>query len=146
MNALEKVVDFVAACALLFLIPLLYYAGRNRVSQAVLAGQAGETFLKRVSTAGEITLPVWEELERALFQFGCTEYKLCRIRTLYEPENMTGGVIERKYTADMEMLRENIMTKGASKLQSGDELWLTIYVNDIPAVYFTAVRTGEAYP
>lgn len=146
MNALEKIVDFIAACLLLFLVPLLYYGGRNRVSQAILAGQAGETFLKRVSTAGEITLPVWEELERSLLRCGCTEYKFRRVRTLYEPEKVTGGIMEKEYTADRETIRESIMTKGAGKLQNGDELWLTIYVNEIPAVYFTAVRTGEAYP
>ena len=58
MNALEKVVDVLVSCLLLFLVPLVYYGGRTRVSQAILAGQAGENFLRRVSTAGEITLQI----------------------------------------------------------------------------------------
>ncbi|MGN1083784.1 MAG: hypothetical protein ACI4QX_02165 [Lachnospiraceae bacterium] len=146
MNALEKVVDFIAASILLFLVPLLYYGGRNRVSQAILAGQAGETFLKRVATAGEITLPVWGELEEALLQYGCVKYEIFWIRTLYEPEGEKGEVIEKKYTADREVIRESIMECGVCRLQNGDTLRLTLYVNEIPAVYFTTVRTGEAYP
>lgn len=146
MNALEKVVDFIAACLLLFLIPLLYYEGRNRVSQAILAGQAGENFLKRVTTAGKITLPVWEELERALLRCGCIKYEICCIRTLYEPEGEESRVTGKEYRADKEMIQESIRTKGACKLQNGDKIWLTLYVNEVPAVYSMPVRTGEAYP
>lgn len=146
MNALEKAVDFIAACLLLFLLPLLYYEGRNKVSQAILAGQTGENFLKRVTTAGKITLPVWEELERTLFRCGCIKYEVCCIRTLYEPAGEEGGVTAKEYRADTKRIRECIMTKGACELQNGDKLWLTLYVNEVPALYFMPVRTGEAYP
>lgn len=146
MNALEKVVDFLVSCLLLFLVPLLYYGGRTRVSQAILAGQAGETFLRRVSTAGEITLPVWQELERALRRCGCTRYEIRRVRSLFEPEGEDGAVAEKEYTADRERIHESIVAQGTSRLQSGDRLWLTLYINETPTVYFMSVRTGEAYP
>lgn len=146
MNALEKVVDVLVSCILMFLVPLLYYGGRTRVSQAILAGQAGENFFRRVSTAGEITLPVWQELERTLFQCGCSRYEIRRVRTLYEPEGEEGAVTEKEYTAEKEKLYGSIMAKGKSRLQNGDQLWLTLYVNELPTVYFMSVRTGEAYP
>lgn len=146
MNALEKVVDFLVSCLLLFLVSLLYYGGRTRVSQAILAGQAGETFLRRVSTAGEITLPVWQELERALLRCGCTRYEIRRVRSLFEPEGEDGAVAEKEYTADRERIHESIVAQGTSRLQSGDRLWLTLYINETPTVYFMSVRTGEAYP
>lgn len=146
MNALEKVVDFLVSCLLLFLVPLLYYGGRTRVSRAILAGQAGETFLRRVSTAGEITLPVWQELERALLRCGCTRYEIRRVRSLFEPEGEDGAVAEKEYTADRERIHESIVAQGTSRLQSGDRLWLTLYINETPTVYFMSVRTGEAYP
>ncbi len=146
MNALEKVVDVLVSCLMLFLVPLLYYGGRTRVSQAILAGQAGENFLRRVSTAGEITLPVWQELERTLLHCGCTRYEIRRVRTLYEPEGEEGAVTEKEYTADKEKIYGSVMTNGTSRLQNGDQLWLTLYVNELPTVYFMSVRTGEAYP
>lgn len=146
MNALEKVVDLLAATALLFLVPLLYYAGGRTVSQAVLAGQAGELFLKRVSTAGKITLPVWEELETCLQQFGCTSYDLCRERSLYQQAEETKKLVKQSFTAEKEELYRQVAERGESCLMVGDKLWLTIYVNGIPAVYVSVVRTGEEYP
>lgn len=146
MNALEKVVDLLAATALLFLVPLLYYASGRTVSQAVLAGQAGELFLKRVSTAGKITLPVWEELEAILRQCGCTSYDLRRERGLYQQSETTKELVKQCYTAEKEELYRQMIKTGESRLQVGDKLWLTLYVNGIPATYFSVVRTGEEYP
>ena len=145
MNALEKVVDLLAATVLLFLLPLLYYGSGKTVSQAVLAGQAGEVFLKRISTAGEITLPVWKDLERNLLQCGCESYDFRRERVLYRRVEETGEVMEQVNTAEKEKLYQQITETGESNLLSGDRLWLTLYVNEIPAVYFSVVRTGVEY-
>ncbi len=145
MNALEKAVDVIIALVLLFFIPLLYYKGGENVSKAILAGQACETFLKRISTAGEISRPVWEEFERSLRRCDCFEYELRRARILFEPAAEAGGVVERTYIKEKEELFEQVVTEGKSRLQNGDRLWLTIYANQVPAVYFASVRAGEEY-
>lgn len=141
MNALEKIVDLLAAVSVLFLMPLLYYGSGRRVSQAVLAGQAGDTFLKRVSTAGEITWPVWEELGQALTKYGCEGFELQKERQLFEPTT-EGGVVERVYIERTEKLSEEIQRDGYSRLCRGDRLRLTLYINDIPMVCYCCVRTG----
>ena len=141
MNALEKVVDLLVAVTVLFLLPLLYYGSGMHVSKAVLAGQAGENFLTRVSTAGEITLPVWNELEYALNQYGAG-FSLQRERSLFEPSGEDETVVERVYTQEKEVIWKQMKEKGRSCLQAGDRLWLTIYVNGIPTVYRECVRTG----
>lgn len=143
MNALEKVVDLLMAISLMLLVPLLYYGSGKSVSQSVLAGQAGEAFLKRVSTAGEITQPVRKELERELELYGCEYYEIVRIRTLYEPGGDGRGVTEKEYVADKEALYKQIAEDGGCKLQNGDRLWLTLYLNEVPAIYYTTVRSGE---
>lgn len=143
MNALEKIVDLLMTLSLMFIVPLLYYGSGKNVLQSVLVGQAGETFLKRVSTVGEITQPVRKELERELELYGCEQYEIVRIRTLYEPEVHGRGVTENEYVADKEGLYGQIEEDGSCKLQNGDRLWLTLYVNEVPAIYYTTVRTGE---
>lgn len=141
MNALEKVVDLLVAVAVLFIMPLLYYGSGMHVSKAVLAGQAGENFLIRVSTSGEITMSVWKELESALNQYG-VGFSLRRERSLFEPLGEDGTVVERVYTQEKETIWKQMTEKGKSCLQAGDRLWLTIYVNGIPMVYRECVRTG----
>ncbi|MBQ8800001.1 MAG: hypothetical protein IJZ55_10590 [Lachnospiraceae bacterium] len=142
MNALEKTVDLLGAIAILFLVPLLYYGGGKRMSEVMLAGQAGEHFLKCVSTAGEITQPVWKELGRALNQIGCDGYSIKRERFLFEPYGKEGEITECCYVKDTEEIERQVEESGQFVLQAGDRVWLTIVVNRIPTVYFTCVRTG----
>ncbi len=142
MNALEKVVDLLVAVILLFMIPLFYYSSGTGVSQAILAGQAGENFLKRVSTAGEITLPVWNELEDALFCYGCERFELQRERRVYEPVGENGAVAERIDTEYKKSVEEKLYKTGGIRLRKGDRIKLILYINDIPTVYCECVRTG----
>lgn len=142
MNAWEKTVDVLIAVLLLFLIPLLYYGGGIRVSRAVLAGQASETFLRRVSTSGEITLPVWKELEDALTRYGCDGFELQRERVLYEPTGESGTVTECIYSENKAALFHQVLRAGKSRLQRGDRLYLTVTLDGIPTVYYDSVRTG----
>ncbi len=142
MNGLEKVVDLLAAVFLLFLAPLLYYGRGTAVSQTMLVGQAGENFLQRISTAGEITLPVWQEFENAMERYGCDKYEFQRERSLYEPVQGQSGVAERIYTEKKESLKRQVWEEGIYRLQKGDRIRLILYVNEIPAVYFGRVRTG----
>lgn len=142
MNALEKVVDLLAAVCLMFLIPIFYYGSGKQVSRAILAGQAGEYFLNRISTAGEITLPVWMEFENALERFGCDSFELQRERHLFEPSSEMGSVVERTYTESKEMLLLQVKEEGSYRLQKGDRIKLTLYVNEVPSVYYESVRTG----
>jgi len=144
MNGLEKVVDLLVAVCLLFLTPLLYYEGvRNSIENAILK-EAGERFLRRVSTAGEITEAVLKQLEWELWQCGCENYELVRERTLYEPEE-EAGVRKVEVIEDKKEIYMQVEEAGASKLQRGDKLWLTIYTRGVPSMYFETVRTGEAY-
>lgn len=143
MNALEKLVDVLTAVILMFLVPLLYYGGGRNISRTVFAGQAGENFLKQISTAGEITLPVWEELEKALEGCGCDGFEVQRKRILFEPASEEGNVIERVERLCTEDLTEQIREKGKIRLLKGDRILLTIYVNGFPTVHFTRIRTGE---
>lgn len=146
MNALERVTDLLAAVVLLFLLPLLYYGSGERILRAMTAGQAGENFLKRVSTAGEITLPVWRELEAALANCGCINFELQRERRLYEPVGKDGEVVEQTYIENRKGLQEEISAYGKSQLQQGDRLCLTLYVNDMPMLCGEYVRTGGVNP
>lgn len=141
MNALEKLADLLVAVLLLFLLPVLYYESRAGVSEAMLAGQAGENFLKRVSTAGEVTMPVWKELETSLLQYGCETFTFQRERRLYEPVEKTGKVVQCRCTIGKQEIIEEMEKEGKIRLLPGDRLWLTVYRNEIPAVYFTCVRT-----
>lgn len=142
MNGVEKVVDLLMAIGLMFLVPLLYYESVTNGMQAVFAGEAGERFLKQVSVAGEISEAVLADLEQELFCYGCERYELTRLRTLYEPDE-ENGVKKIESVADWRTLAAQIEENGSSCLQKGDKLWLTLYVNEIPAVYFATVRTGE---
>lgn len=142
MNALEKVTDLLVAVVIMFLLTLLYYGSGTRMLRVITVGQTGENFLKRVSTAGEITLPVWNELETALSNSGCTDYEIQRERKLYKLMEETGKVTEQTYIANRKELREEIVSEGKSRLQQGDRLWLKLYVNDVPMIYCESVRTG----
>lgn len=143
MNGIEKMVDLLAAIVLLFLVPLLYYGSGTAISQTMLAGQAGENFLRRIGTSGEISLPVWLELETMLERYGCDEFELQRERSLYEPVQEQNGVVaESVYTEQKEEIREQVWEEGSYRLQKGDRMRLTLYINDIPTVYFSRVRTG----
>jgi len=146
MNALEKVVDLLVMIIILFMIPLLYYSGGEQITEAMLAGQIGENFLKRVSTAGKITLPVWTELENTLAEVGVTGFSLRQERRLIEPIDENGTLAECVYTKDERELQKQISETGDFFLQNGDRLWLTLYVNEIPTVYYESVRTGVEYP
>ena len=142
MNALEKLVDVLIAVVLLFFLPILYYGSGKQVSGVILAGQAGENFLNRISTAGEITLPVWNELEDTLENFGCDRFELSRERYLFEPDRETGGVVRRLYVESAETLLEQMQEKDRTCLLKGDCIKLTIYYNEVPMLYYDYVRTG----
>lgn len=141
MNALEKVVDVITVTLLMFLLPILYYGSRQQVSETVMAGQIGKSFLKRISTAGEITVPVWDELERELKRYGCTEIVLERERKLYEPAE-DGTVWERTYCMTKEEIEERLAEQGRCLLQKGDRMRLVLYRRTVPMVYCESVRTG----
>lgn len=142
MNALEKVVDLLIAMILMFLIPLLFYGCGKRISQSVLAGQIGENFLHTVSTAGEITQPVWSELEKKLKLSGCMNFELQREYRLFEPGEEKGSVVIQNHTDGKEEMLGEIAKNGKYRLRKGDCLKLTIYLNDMPMVYCKYVRTG----
>ena len=140
MNALEKIVDLLAAVCILFLIPLLYYGSGKRIAQTMLAEQASEAFLNQISTAGEITLPVWTEFEHAVEQFGCETIEILRERRLFEP--IGEGVAERVYTEASTDLLTKIDAEGTCYLQKDDRIKLTLYINEVPFVFYETVRTG----
>ena len=140
MNALEKCVDMLVAIVIMFLVPLLFYSAGNHILQAVSAGEVCENFLKRVSTSGEITLPVWKELEEALGRFGCEEFRVRRKYTFWEPGVESGSAVERSYFEEKVALLEQMRTEGAVGLHKGDSLRVTVYIDDIPTVYYGIVR------
>lgn len=146
MNAWEKTVDLVIAIVILFVVPILYYGGGQRISKALFARQAGEHFLRCVGTAGEITLPLWRELERTLDIVGCDGFELKRERLLYEPYGEDGGIMECSYVKETEEIRTRLEESERFCLQAGDRLWMTITVNQLPVVYFQCVRTGGGNP
>lgn len=141
MNAFEKCVDMLVAIGILFLIPLLFYSGGSRILQSMSAGTACENFLKRVCTAGEITLPVWKELEHALERYGCDRFGLRREFTLWEPAEENGSVTEQRYIVEQEQLLEQIRTESAVGLHKGDKLRVIFYIDDFPTVYYDVVRS-----
>ena len=145
MNALEKCLDMLVAIVILFLVPLLFYGGSSQILRSMSAGTVCENFLRRVSTAGEITLPVWKELEDSLERFGCEEFKVRREYTLWEPEEETGGVVGNRYSEEKDDLLEEIQTEGTAVLHKGDRLQVTFYIDDIPTVYYDVIRSeGKA--
>lgn len=141
MNALEKCLDMLLAVGIMFLLPLLFYSGGNRSLRTVFAGQACETFLRRVSTAGEITFPVWKELESALDRYGCDDFELCREYTLWEPGEVKGTVTEQYYIEGKEQLSELICTEGSAGLHKGDKLSLFFYINGFTMMCTDVVRS-----
>jgi len=143
VNALEKIVDVITVTILMFLLPILYYGSRNQVAETVMAGQIGKSFLKRISTAGEITVPVWNELERELKHYGCTEIVLERERKLYEPAE-NGTVWERMYCMTKEEIEMCLAEQGRCLLQKDDRMRLVLYRGSMPTVYYESVRTGAA--
>ncbi len=141
MNALEKLVDLLAAIALLFLIPLLYFEGVNRGAKAEAMGRGGEWLLQRISTAGVITEPVLREWERMLSADLCDGYELVFVRTLYEKQG--DAVVKREYVTDVAKLREDAEGEVICSLLRGDRLYLTVFNNKIPAIHYATVRSGE---
>ena len=141
MNAFEKVFDMLVTVAILFLMPLLFYDGGSRVLCSVSAGEACENFFKRVSTSGEITLPVWKELQESLERFGCDAFEIQREYALWEPGEVQGSVVEQRYSIGQEELWEQIQTEGRVSLHKGDKLRMIVYVNNIPTVYYDIIRS-----
>ncbi len=141
MNALEKIVDVITVTSLMFLLPILYYGSRQQVAETVMTGQIGKSFLKRISTAGEITVPVWNELEREVKHYGCTEIALERERKLYEPAE-DGTVWERTYCITKKEIEECMAEEGSCLLQKGDRIRLVLYRGSVPMIYCESVRTG----
>lgn len=145
MNALEKCLDMLVAVAIMFLIPLLFYGESSRMLHSMSVGTACEVFLKRVSTAGEITMPVWKELEDALQRFGCERFCMWREYTLWEPGEKTGSVIAQCYREENSILLEQMREEGRVSLHKGDTLQLIIYMDDMPTMYYDIVRSeGKA--
>ena len=142
MNALEKIVDLLIAVVLMFLVPVLYYSGKHQLSETIMAAQAGKHFLNRISVSGEITVPVWKELERNLAMYGCAEFSLQRERDLYEPTENPGEIVERTYCLEKEQIEKQIREQGACLLQKGDRMSLTIYREQAPMTYCEYIRTG----
>lgn len=142
MNVPEKLVDLLVVTVILFLFPLLYYGSITKASVSIMGGQAGKNFLKRVSTAGEITLPTWKELEDALHRCGCDSFDLRWERSLYERDNATGAVREQKYFLGKSSIEKQLAEQGRCPLLKGDCLRLVLYVNSTPILYFERVRTG----
>ena len=142
MNVPEKIADLLVVAVILFLFPLLYYGSIVNVSASVMAGQAGKNFLKRVSTAGEITLPVWKELEDTLHRCGCERFELRRERSLYERDSATGDMIEQKYSMEKASIEKQLAEQGSCPLLKGDWLRLVIEVNSAPILYLERIRTG----
>lgn len=141
MNALEKCLDMLLAIAIMFLLPLLFYYGETKMLRAVSVESACETFLKRVCTAGEITQPVWKELEAALEQYGCEEFGVRREYVLWEPGEETGSITERCYIEEEEMLLEKIRANEVVSLHTGDKLRVICYMDAFPTVYYGVVRS-----
>lgn len=141
MNALEKCVDMLVAIGILFLIPLLFYSGGSRILQSVSARAACENFLRRICTAGEITLPVWSELEYALERNGWIEFGVRREYALWEPGEESGSVTEQHYFEDTSQLAKRIRETGAVELHKGDRIRVICYINDFPTVCYDVVRS-----
>ncbi len=145
MNALEKWLDMLIAIVIMFLIPLLFYGGSSQILRSMSAGAVCENFLKRVSTAGEIALPVWKELEDALKRFGCEEFEVRREYTLWEPAEEMGSVVAQRYCEEKTALLEEILKEGTVVLHKGDRLRVIFYIEDIPTVYYDVIRSeGKA--
>ena len=144
MNALEKCVDMLVAVVIMFFVPLLFYSAGNHILQSVSAGEVCENFLKRVSTSGEITLPVWKELEEGLSRFGCEDFRVRRKYTVWEPGEERGSAVERSYFEEKDALLEQMRTEGSVGLHKGDSLRVTFYMDDIPTVYYGIVRNEGA--
>lgn len=141
MNAIEKIVDVITVTILMFLLPILYYGSRHQVAETVMAGQIGKSFLKRISTAGEITYQVWNELEQELEYYGCTKFELERERKLYEPME-DGTVWERTYCITKEEIEECLAEEGKCLLQKRDRIRLVLYRGSMPMIYYEIIRTG----
>ena len=141
MNAMEKCVDMIIAIVILFLLPLLFYSGGCRIVRSVSVGTVCEEFLKRVSTAGEITPPVWRSLEEALEQYGCEQFGVRREYTLWEPGEALGSVTEQRYIEEKEDLSERIRSEGTLSLHKGDSLRVICYMDGFPTVYYDVVRS-----
>lgn len=141
MNALEKVIDVITVTILMFLLPILYYGSRQRVSETVMAAQIGQSFLKRISTAGEITPPVWNELEQKLQCYGCMEFEVERERKLYEPVE-DGAVWERIHYMGKEEMEDYLAEQGRCPLQRGDRIRLILYKESLPMIFYENIRTG----
>ena len=144
MNALEKVVDLLTVIVILFFLPLLFYNGKQRNLETIMVGQRGKYFLNHVSVQGQITLPVWNELERQLAAYGCTEFSLYRERSVYEPTGNPGEIREKTYRLEKEEIEKQLREQGTCLLQKGDRLCLTLYKNQIPVKYYEYIRTGAA--
>ncbi len=141
MNALEKCLDMLIAIMIMFLIPLLFYSGGSRIVRALSAGAACENFLKRVCTAGEITFPVWKELEAALEEYGCDEFGVRREYTLWEPGEEIGSVVAQRYSEEKDTLLEQIRAEDTVVLHKGDRLRVTFYIDNIPTIYYDVIRS-----
>ncbi len=143
MNAMEKTVDLLLCIGIFFLIPLLCFDSQRRTLQAILIGQTAESFLSQVSVEGEITTHAWTQLERMLWELGCTQYEIQREYCLYEP-GKEGEVLESVHQLETEDIIERIEMKGTLRLRKGDSVRLLLYCGEIPAMYSTVIRTrGE---
>lgn len=144
MNALEKVVDLLIACALMFCIPVIYYRGQKETFEAEMAKQSAREFLTTISTVGEISPAVWQQLCREVSQCEGFRVEIGGIRTVYVKRN--GTLSKEKQVCGDDFFRRHIEGGESVMLLPNDWILLTLWDKDTPATLSAVIRSGGEEP
>jgi len=140
MNALEKLVDLLAACVLMFGIPLLFFYGKAELTRERTVERSCRLMLNQCAIEGRIDEAVLKEFEFELEKLGIADYDLYCLRTL--PEYQNGEVTETSYTRTKHQILEICRREEKIILQKDDRIFLRVPLGDTEVCFSVNVRKG----
>ena len=125
-DAFGKIVGFMLASVLLFIVPLTFYAGRQQnLTQLYIIGESMQ-FVESVKNTGVITEDMYYSLEDGIYRLS-GRYKIELVRTHYEFNmDKNGDYVKTETVYYLPQLMEEIEKYGRIEFNEGDYVYLRV--------------------
>lgn len=125
-DAFGKIVGFMLASVLLFLVPLTFYAGRQQnLIQLYIIGESMQ-FVESVKNTGVITEDMYRDFEDKVYGLS-GRYKIELARTHYEyNKDVLGDYVKTEEVFCLPQLEEEMTENGRIEFEEGDYVYLRV--------------------
>ncbi len=125
-DAFGKIVGFMLASTLLFLIPLVFYAGRQQnLTQLYIIGESMQ-LVESVKNTGVITQDMYRRFEGGIYGLP-GRYKIELSRTHYEyNKDKYGDYVKTEKVYYLPQLEEEMTENGQMEFAEGDYVYLRV--------------------